>query len=39
LPYKNYVKSEGYIENDGTAKGFVISPWSGKSPNPDYVGD
>ena len=39
LPYRNYVKSEGYIENDGTAKGFVISPWSGKSPNPDYVGD
>ena len=40
LPYRNYVKSDGYIENDGQAKGFVISPWSGKSPDPvNYIGD
>ena len=43
LPYRSYVKSilneEESIENNERAKGFIISPWSGKSPNPDYVGD
>lgn len=44
LPYRSYVKSilnEGEsIENNERAKGFIISPWSGKSPDPiNYIGD
>ena len=40
LTHNKYVLSEGYIENNDKAKGFVIRRWSGKSPDPvDYIGD
>ena len=40
LTHNKYVLSEGYIENNDRAKGFVIRRWSGKSPDPvDYIGD
>ena len=39
LPYRKYSLSGGYVENNSSAKGFVINPWSGQSPSPVYTQD